>query len=118
MTIAETDSHQFTRAEYEQMAAIGLFENKRVELLDGTILDMSPQNNPHAVTVMMLNNYFTKHLDEKRYMVRPQLPLALSQKDMPEPDIAVSEGDARLTQEHPTTALLVAEVSVDSLRRD
>ena len=46
-------------------------------------------------------------------------PLAAGDDSEPEPDVAVVEGHARTYRDaHPTTALLVAEVSDDSLSRD
>lgn len=45
---------RFTRDEYYRMAEAGLFQNERVELLDGEIITMSPQNTPHASTVYRL----------------------------------------------------------------
>ena len=53
------------------------------------------------------------------YDVRPQLPLALSEFDMPFPDIAVVLGSPRdYLAQHPTIALLVVEVSEASLKTD
>ena len=37
--------HRFTRAEYYQMLEAGLFEGKRVELLDGEIIDIEPNGS-------------------------------------------------------------------------
>ena len=41
--------HRFTPEEYMKMARQGLFHDKRVELIDGEILDMSPQQPPPAL---------------------------------------------------------------------
>ena len=51
--------------------------------------------------------------------VRPQTPLAVGPDSEPEPDVAVVEGaPGDYLDAHPTTALLVVEVSDDSVRRD
>ena len=51
--------------------------------------------------------------------VRMQCPLAMGDDSEPEPDLAVVPGRALdYVDAHPTTALLVVEVSDDSLRRD
>jgi Uma2 family endonuclease len=51
--------------------------------------------------------------------VRAQLPLALSDYDEPFPDLAVVSGSPRdYLAQHPTSALLVVEVSEASLKTD
>ena len=40
--------HHFTRAEYAHMATTGLFDDERVELLDGEIITMSPKLSSHT----------------------------------------------------------------------
>jgi Uma2 family endonuclease len=51
--------------------------------------------------------------------VRIQLPLALSEYDEPFPDLAVVSGSPRdYLAQHPTSALLVVEVSEASLKTD
>jgi len=117
MTIADPQIHRFTRAEYYQMAAMGLFNDKRVELIAGEILDMPPQTNPHALTIMILNNFLTKHMVEG-FLVRCQLPLAVADDHAPEPDFAVIKGKIEEIKDHPSTALLVIEISYESLKRD
>ena len=53
------------------------------------------------------------------HRVRVQGPLAAGDDSEPEPDVAVVAGGARDFRDgHPTTALLVVEVSDDSLRHD
>ena len=53
------------------------------------------------------------------YAVRGQLPLALSERYQPLPDVAVVEGNIRdFARAHPTCALLVVEVSEATLRLD
>ena len=45
----------FSRDEFQQMIDSGLFAGEKVELLDGAVITMSPQNTPHAATVNRLN---------------------------------------------------------------
>lgn len=122
MTIAdqvvEPGIHRFTRAEYERMAADGYFEDQRVELLAGEILDMSPQNHPHAWTISFFNQFLVRSLPTDQYTVRVQLPMIPTEVDEPEPDLAVIRGRLEDMREHPATAAQVVEVANDSLRRD
>jgi Uma2 family endonuclease len=104
------------RVEYEAMVGQGLFANERIELLEGVIVEMSPQNPRHAAVVERLTNQLAR-LVGNRASLRVQLPLAVSDESMPEPDLAlVPFGD--YDRAHPTAAWLVVEVADASLRKD
>jgi Uma2 family endonuclease len=104
------------RSEYDRMIELGLFNNERIELIRGVLVKMSPQHAPHASTVQKLCRLLMKQVAD-RFSLRIQLPLALSDDSEPEPDVAVvSLGDYET--EHPSTALLVIEVSDSSLKTD
>jgi len=105
--------------EYHRMVEAGVFEeDEGVELLEGVIVRMSPQNADHALVVERLNDPPFVELPAE-YVIRCQLPLSLSEADEPEPDIAVLErGTPRSRRAQPTTARLVFEVSGESLRKD
>jgi Uma2 family endonuclease len=108
----------FTRAEYNLMAEHGLFPNERLELIDGEIITMSPHNNPHAATIAWINTYLFRRLPPTHFQ-RVQLPLAIDAANQPEPDFAIIRGDPeRLGPDHPSTALLVIEVSHSTLAID
>lgn len=102
------------------MADAGVFsEKERVELLDGIISDMSPEGKRHVVAVELARDVLSSRLG-KRAGMRIQHPLKIASDSVPEPDVAIVEdADPRAyLAEHPTTALLVTEVSHHSLRRD
>jgi Uma2 family endonuclease len=99
------------------MAEIGMFEGQRVELIYGEIIEMSPQNNPNALTVAIVTGWLVRSLGED-YTVRCQLPVVASDDTEPEPDFAVLAGSPESQREHPTTALLVIEVADSSLAHD
>ena len=115
-TIEPEQVRPLKRSEYHQMIGLGLFQNERVELIRGVLVKMSPQHAPHASTIQELAELLTTQL-QKRFKVRSPLPLALSDDTEPEPDIAVVTLGKYQT-EHPTTALLVIEVSDSSLKAD
>lgn len=110
---------QWTREEYDRLVAAGAFRPEaRVQLVQGEIVEMTPQSAAHATAVRRLQ----KALDSLflgRYDVRAQLPLILSELSEPEPDIAVVVGaldDYR--DRHPTTAVLLVEVADSTLDFD
>src|SRR5215510_2408935 len=109
----------WTRAEYYKMAEAGVFRpGERVELIGGRIVTMSPQNSPHFTAICLVEDGF-RTIFGTGYVVRVQGPLDLSPSSQPEPDIAVVRGNVRdYANAHPTTALLIVEVSESSLTFD
>ena len=104
------------RTEYDRLVESGAFENERLELLDGMLVTMTPQDAAHAHTVQRLAEVLTVAL-AGRAIVRTQSPLALLDDSEPEPDIAVvPPGD--YSASHPAQAHLVIEVAESSVRRD
>lgn len=114
-----TQTHRWTRQQYEQMVDAGvLTEDDPVELIDGQIVPMSPQNSRHA-TVATLGQQALESICPDGTFVRMQTPLALGADSEPEPDLAVVEGQAMdYWDHHPPEALLVVEVSESSLEKD
>jgi len=109
--------HRFTREEYYQMADMGLFEGQRVELIEGEIVDMAPQKNPHVLGVSRASRALTKAFGDA-FWVRSQAPLHMGAKSEPEPDLAVVPGPMESYKDHPTAALLIVEVADTTLRFD
>jgi Uma2 family endonuclease len=98
------------------MVELGLFQDERVELIRGVLVKLSPQLAPHASTVQKLTQLLITRL-QGRFTLRIQLPLALSDDSELEPDAAVvALGDYEA--EHPSTALLIIEVSDTTLKKD
>jgi Uma2 family endonuclease len=110
---------RWTRQEYEQLGELGVLgPDERVELIEGEIFQMPPQLSRHALGVRAgqetLRVAFGAGFD-----VRAQLPLALGQYSEPEPDVAVVRGSyLDYPVEHPTSAVLVVEVSETTLAFD
>ena len=119
MSVTAPSPRLWTREEYYKMAEAGVFRpDEHVELIGGRIVTMSPQDSPHA-TALTLTAEELRTLFAAGYVVRRQLPLDLSPSSQPEPDIAVVRGNVRdYASAHPTTALLIVEVSESSLRFD
>ena len=109
--------HRFTREEYYQMADQGFFDGIRVELIDGEIVDMAPQKNPHYLSINIAARALTTAFGEN-YWIRAPGPLHLAEACEPEPDVAVVNGPMDSYTDHPTSAHLVVEVSDSTLRFD
>lgn len=118
MVTATVEAHRWNREEYVRLAEAGYFGEHRVELIDGVIYDMTPQDSSHATGVRKgqsaLQTVFATGFD-----VRPQLPLALGADSMPEPDIAMVLGEPDdYVDAHPTHAVLILEVADSSELHD
>ena len=121
MAVANIEEHRWTRQEYERLAAKGFFRpSARVELIEGIIYDMAPQNSHHATAFRLAHEALRLLFPPSAgYEIRGQLPLALGDDSEPEPDLAVVTGSIRdYSDRHPTTALLVVEIADSSLLHD
>jgi Uma2 family endonuclease len=98
------------------LAEAGQFGQRRVQLLEGVVVEMSPMGNAHAEMMAALTRSLVKSVpDELR--VRVQLPLAIDEESEPEPDLAVVRHVPR-RPELPGTALFVIEVADSSRALD
>lgn len=109
---------RWTLKDYYHMLEAGLFNGKRVELIEGVIVAMPPMKSAHYASVALVQDALT-HAFGTGHVVRAQAPLHLRRRSAPEPDIAVVAGTIRTwATSHPTTALLVVEVSDTTLSYD
>lgn len=117
-TLSDPAIHLWTRTDYHRMGDIGLFAGKRVQLIRGQVIEMSPMKSRHATGIVLVAESLRMVLGSS-VSIRQQLPLSLSEHSEPEPDVAVVQGSPRdYAQSHPTTALLVVEVSDSTLKFD
>ena len=120
-TSPQTDPklHLWTRAEYHRIGEMGLLADRRVQLIRGQVIEMSPMKSRHATGIILMAEVFREILGLQGGSIRQQLPLVLNSHSEPEPDLAVVSGSPRdYAQAHPTTALLVGEVSDSTLKFD
>jgi Uma2 family endonuclease len=105
--------------DYHQMIGAGILgEDDRVELLEGVIVEMTPQGPKHAKLIRRLCDPTFARVPPD-HVVQCQLPLTIDPDSEPEPDVSVvRRADAMSDDSHPTTAALVFEVAGESLPRD
>lgn len=115
-----TQKHRFTVEEYHRMGESGVFNETRVELIDGEIYYMSPINSPHAGTVKFLNRLLNKLLGHQ-YLIGVQDPITLDNLSEPEPDITIlkmREDFYMDSHPQPDEVTLLIEVADSSLETD
>lgn len=103
------------RIEFERLVELGVFRDIRVELLDGQLVEMSPQGDAHSTITGHLSHLLYAHLPPTM-TIRQHSGFRAGDDSMPEPDIAVIP---RLRgYHHPSDAFLVVEVADSSLHND
>ena len=104
------------RVEYDQLVAMGVFGEERIELIDGCLVRMNPPKPPHCDAVDQLNRILGRALYDDA-LIRVQNPFAAGDISEPQPDILVAPL-VRYDVEHPAVAHLVIEVAESSLKYD
>lgn len=108
----------WTVNEYHQMIETGILSpDERIELIEGQIVELSPQRPPHATTTGCVSEYL-KELLGSRVAIRIQVPVTLQPKSEPEPDIAlVLPPQRRYRDRHPNESdiFLIIEVADTTL---
>lgn len=112
---------RFTTDEVLRMVEVGiLHDQEKVELLDGYLVEVSPEGPLHASTSAMLVRWLTLAYGEG-YHVREAHPLMAGEHSMPEPDNLVVRGAPKdFRDRHPSgvDCVLAIEVSFSSQSRD
>jgi Uma2 family endonuclease len=113
--------YRWTVARYHKAVAAGIFDEQAVELLNGELIEMSPEGIPHAGLSSDAADYLRTILGS-RVKVREAKPITLPNDSEPEPDIAVVKplGDLYKTERHPQVGdvFWVIEYANTSLEKD
>jgi len=116
--LATEKTIRFTVDEYFKMSAAGLFDGKRVELIEGRIFRLPAQAHPHRWAVSKAARAFTARFPPNTHWVVAQGTLPLGRYGAPDPDIhvfAVPEGTA---EEQLPKPFIVVEISDKTYRKD
>ena len=108
---------RWTVEEFHQLRSETWLEAARLILVEGEILEMPNPDPPHDAGLGLLEELLRAAFG-RGYWVRGQMALVLGLATDPVPDIAVVAGSPRDFKEHPSTALLVVEVSQSTLAYD
>lgn len=119
MAAPAVQTKRWTRREYDRMAEAGILgPDDRVQLIEGDIVTMTPQNSPHAAAIGKTQRVLER-LFGTTVWVRVQMPLVVDPDSEPEPDLVVVPGTPDDYRDaHPSSALLVVEVSDTTLALD
>jgi Uma2 family endonuclease len=90
---------KWTIDEYHRMIDAGILSDRKVELLNGEIIEMSPEGELHAYSSGEAGDYLAKLL-AGRAKIRYAKPITLPNNSEPEPDIAIVQPLGREYRQH------------------
>lgn len=112
---------KWTLEDYHKMVATGILDERQVELINGEIVEMVPEGEPHAYSSDEAGEYLMQRLGN-RAKVRQAKPITLPNSNSePEPDISVVRRLGREYRQHhpyPENIFWVIEYADSSLRKD
>ena len=112
--------YAFNRRDFYRIIEAGVFApDDHLELIEGQIIVKErPMKSAHA-TGQVRSETRMRQIFSVGHHVRAQLPITLNNKNEPLPDIAVVVGSIDdYEAKHPTTAVLIIEISDTTLRHD
>jgi Uma2 family endonuclease len=110
---------KFTLADYHRMIEVGIFDRRRVELIEGIIIEIPPEGSEHSYYGQTLADRL-RFLLFDRALVRENKPITLADSE-PEPDITIARLPAtryRLHHPYPEDILWIVEISRTTLAFD
>ena len=116
---------KWTIDDYHQMIESGILAGRSVELLNGEIIEMPPEETPHSSQSTGAKEYLSRLLGEKA-LVREGHPITiLDSNSEPEPDLAIVQRLHELAEDeywdhhpYPENIFWVIEYSASSLKKD
>ena len=92
MASYETRTRRFSRAEYERLIDLGVFQpGEPIELIGGELMVAEPQGAAHYTAIMKTAKALEAAFGPG-WHVRTQGPIGLDDDSEPEPDVAVVPG--------------------------
>jgi Uma2 family endonuclease len=118
MKTAVVKRMRWTVDQYFRMSEMGLFDNRRVELLDGEIIEVPAQGLPHRLAISRITRLLVAAFDPAQFWVAFQGTVILSRFSAPDPDFYVLDVPEHAPPRELPTPFLVIEVSDTTYRKD
>jgi Uma2 family endonuclease len=109
---------RWTVDHYFRMSELGFFDDRRVELLNGEIIEVSAQGIPHRLAISKITRLLVAAFDPAQYWVVLQGTVVLSRFSAPNPDFYVLDVPEQKPSIQLPTPILVIEVSDTTYRKD
>ena len=119
MASYEARTRRFSRAEYERLVDLGVFQpGEAIELIGGDLIVAEPQSAAHYTAIQKTAKALEAAFGPG-WAVRTQGPIGLDDDSEPEPDVAVVPGSPDdYGRAHPSHPALTVEVAESSLAVD
>jgi len=109
---------KWTIDEYHRLIDQGFLDDKKVELLNGEIVEMSPEGIPHASSSDRAERHIRKLLGDRAW-IRVGKPITLLNNSEPEPDLCICRNVEYTTHHpYPEDIFWLIEFSNSSLAKD
>ena len=118
MKTAAVKRMRWTVSQYFRMSELGLLDARRVELLDGEIIEVAAQGVPHRLAVSRITRLLVAAFDPAKYWVVIQGTAVLSNFSAPDPDFHVLDVPEHNPPDPLPVPFLVIEVSDTTYRKD
>jgi Uma2 family endonuclease len=119
MTRLSPEEVRFTLDEYLRIADAGLLDHlSKTELLDGRIIGMAPQDDPHMAALSRVNALLSSAVDPERDWLVVEGTLYLDQENAPEPDFHLFDVPIMTPRAQRPKPILVVEISDTTYRKD
>jgi Uma2 family endonuclease len=119
MASSEIRTRRFTRAEYDKLIELGIFQpGDPIALIGGEPMVADPQGAPHYTAIRKTAKALEAAFGPG-WEVRTEGPIGLDDDSEPEPDVAVVPGSPEgYSRAHPSRPVLTVEVAEASLAAD
>ena len=116
--LAEPHTMVWDKNTYHHAAKSGVFDDRRLELIEGELIEMSPMSSKHGMVISKVQRALLR-IAAIGHLIVTQTPLDLGALSEPQPDVMICTGtEDDYMESPPTHALLVVEVADSSLRYD
>lgn len=119
MAILTSRKVRFSVDEYFRMSDAGVFDDRRVELLDGRIVEMHAQSDPHMIAITKIGIVLSRHFgDTSKFWIISQGRYVIEPFDAPDPDFHIVDVPLATPAAKRPRPFLVIEAAVTTYRRD
>ena len=118
MNTAPAKRVRWTVTDYFRMAEAGLFHDRRVELINGEVLEVPAQAHPHRLSVSKTSRVLNDVFPPATYWVVIQGTVILSRHSAPDPDFHVIGVPEGTREDQLPLPFLVIEISDTSYAKD
>jgi Uma2 family endonuclease len=109
---------RWTVEDYFRMSEAGVLDDRRVELLNGEIIEVLAQANPHRLAITKGARLLLQHFPPESHWVVIQGTLILSKYSAPDPDLHVFDVPQGTPDRKLPLPLFVIEISDSTYRKD